>query len=347
MDSNLGGRTALGTSGGGWRKSTIAAAWTDNHLGRRSTTGYAELERQRYDTGELDKTGRFLTWAERQRLVDAPSSAVWPLLLAIGMLAMVSMTLRAPDKDADFIKGLDEAPSFAYVPDEENELPRQAKELDMDADSESDPLLLLKKRELISMDEGGKSLDWVEKPVTLGEILFKPSDRKVLLTQAPSDLAPVVQSIMKQATEAKQRVPGHSKISVLLQQDLVAVAELILLCRILAANGTLNQEQTARLKDLLNLAGMRFGKDWPEALSLTRYFADARERNMYLRLVSLISEAVQATGRYFLADFKHGKDAAQLKESLSWKLVTSRFEIERLLEAAKLPVDISEVFRAD
>lgn len=330
---------------------SLRPAWTDTR--RINHSALAELERQRpeHDTSGTPK--RYLTWAERQRLVDAPPSPLWPMLLAIGMLWVVSISLTAPTNESELLKILREPVEVPFVPHEAEMLRERhavvEKKRDLDSDAESDLLLLQRKREFLSRDEGDRLLDWVEKHVTLGDTLLNASDHAVLLKQTPAESAPLVEAVLKQARDLKQQAGGRPKIAILLQEDLAGVAKLILLCRALVASGNLDGEQVSRLMELLRLVAKRFSKEWPEALTLTRYVADARERKLYLRLVGMIASAAEATGSYILADYLHGNIAAaeQAREGLPWKITFARFEIQRLLDEAKFPGEIAEVFRAD
>lgn len=333
------------------RDPSLHAAWTDTR--RTAFSALAELERQRVGVPEEGHPRRFLTWAERQRRVDASLVSMWTMLVAIGMLCLVSMSLTGPNNDYELIKLLNERVELPFVPHEAETLDERqkvvVKERDIDSDAEEDVLLLKKKHEFISKDEGDTSLEWVEKPAALGELMFKGGDYHILHAQAPPELVPLVESLLKEERALKQRAQGHYKVVDLLQQDLVALGELMLLCRILASTGSPEKTQAERLRELLKVSAKRFAEEWPAALSLTKYIADARERNLYLRLISHVASATDAMRSYILADYgQEGSSELQLeKAALSRKVMTGRFEIHRLLDEANFFGDIAEVFRAD
>lgn len=312
-----------------------------------------ELERQRAGDQLDGQRKRFLTWAERQRLVDAAPSPLWPMLVALGMLCVVSMSLSAEKGEGGLIKVLNERRELPFVPHEAEDIHERrkvpVKEQDVDSDAESNVSLLHKKREFISKDEGDKPVKWMEKPTPLGELMFNGKDYQILLTRAPPELAALAEVVLKNEKDIKKLAKGHHKIAALLQQDLLAVAELILLCRIMALGGSLDKAETARLRELLKLVSKRFGEEWPEALGVTRYVADVRQRNRYLRLVSHVASAAEAMGTHVLSNFEQDGEAGgnQARTGLSWKIMTGRLEIQRLLNEAKFFDEIAEVFKID
>ncbi|KAL8425660.1 hypothetical protein Efla_003980 [Eimeria flavescens] len=332
---------------------TIRAIWTNVRTSR--STGRAELERERrFPLGESEAVN-FLSWSERQRLVDAPAFPLLPVLVAIGMLCVVSMSFTVPGNEKELPILLAEREEVPFVPHEAElmaermQQPRRGGAAAAQEDERLSLSLLQKKREFLLKDEGHKSLDWLEKPLPLGDILIKGKDRQILLTDASSHLAPSVHALLKQARELRRRTQGAAKLADLLQQDLIAVGEFMLLCRILAEGRKLNEEQTKRLMTLFQLVFKRFGSEWPEALTMTRYCADVEQCHSYLRLVSVVVRAAEAASNYFFLGY--GKDEVDSygsqEEKYLKKLMTERLELHRALEEARFPVDVAEIFRTD
>lgn len=371
MDTRLSGRenqqvNAAGTNDKQRRPPlSVRASWTDSPR-RGPLSAYAELERQRYGLPSEDEGApKYLTWADRQRLMDRPTSPLWPMLVAIGMLCIVSLSLsQSNDLDADIRQMLQERIEMPFVPHEwEAKRERgdfakvQEKAGDADADAESGDLLLQRKKDEFFMEEGDKKLDWVEQHITLGSFLLTGADLAVLLTQAPENLRAILRSIMKQAKELEALSKGSSKLSILFHQDLLSVAQLILLCRVLSMTGNLDRTQRERLHALKKLVKKRFGEEWPEALSMTRYMGGRKEHEVYGRLAHVLVCSVDS----FFNQFIKGGDKADVEgesgkkkhrkggrgDRCPWKITTNRFELQRLLEEAKLSPHLAEAFRTE
>lgn len=312
----------------------------------------AELERQSREARAKNST-RYLTWPERQRLVDAPAAPVLPMLLAVGMIWVFSMSLMAHDDHVERPRIHTERFELPFVP-HESDTPvgrrdSEVEEESADSDAESSRLLLYQKREFLSQDEGDRPVDWVENQASLRDSVLRKEDIQLLLRLAPSDLIPLTKSVLAKGRKLRPRSHARQKIVSLLQEDIIAAAELVLLCRVLALNGSMDEAQAERLHELLRLVAKRFGEEWPKVIGLSLYVPSVRESNLYLRLINLVAGAVEATGRFCLSSHKY-KDSAtreQEMQGLAWRLMTSRLEIQQHLEKANLPGDIAEVFRID
>ncbi|KAL8453830.1 hypothetical protein Emag_001638 [Eimeria magna] len=328
---------------------TVHALWTDYKSSR--SAALAELARQRRAIAESEPI-RFLTFAERQRLLNAPASPLLPMLVAIGMLCVVSMSLAVLGNEGDLGKLPAQREEMPFVPHEAerwHERPHSEARKREEEGSKTNLALFQKKLEYLSKDDGDKVLDWVEKPVLLGDLVMNGVDSQILLTHAPPHLTYLVRYLAKEKAELKRKAHGHSKVPEVLQQDLIAVGELLVLCRILAGGGKLDEEQARRLAGLFEIVTKRFGEEWPEALSLASYCPIERQCNGYLRLVGVVATAVNAVGRYLLPETTRAEAAEdiQLRAKLMRKVMTERLELERALAAANFSGDIAEAFRVD
>ncbi|KAL8271687.1 hypothetical protein Esti_004400 [Eimeria stiedai] len=327
---------------------TVHALWTDYRTSR--TLALAELARQRRAIAEGEHA-RFLSFAERQRLLNAPASALLPMLVAIGMLCVVSMSLAGLGDEGQPGKLPFQREEMPFVPHEAerwNELPHSQKKRE-DEVSKANLPLFQKKLEYLSKDDGKTVLAWVEKPVPLGGLVMSGADSQTLLTQAPPHLGHLVRYLAKEKAKLKKKAHGHSKVPELLQQDLIAVGELMVLCRILAEGGKLDEEQASRFSRLFSIVTKRFGEEWPEALSLASYCPIERQCNDYLRLVSTVATAVNAVGSYLLPEAarREAADDAELKAKRLRKVMTERLALASALASANFAGDIAEAFMID
>ncbi|OEH79700.1 hypothetical protein cyc_05543 [Cyclospora cayetanensis] len=292
----------------------------------------AELERQQA-APHFRSHRQYLSWADRQRLVDSSLSGLWPVLVALGMLCMVSISLTGLDNAADirnsFMEGIEEP----FVPHEAETLLQQHRGVDVqssdaDSDRESGPLLLSKKREFMSQDEGGKLVDWVERHISISDSLFTPRDYDVLMEEAPEDLLPLQLDVAKLANKLKTKSRKVSSLKILLQLDLIAAAQFMLLCRVVAAKSDLREEYMERLTGMLKLLVNRFSKEWKEALNMTHYVADVHERLRYQRLVSHIATITEETALHIMAENKPENKGCHVQMIASRTLGESRDAIE-------------------
>ncbi|KAL8438572.1 hypothetical protein ACSSS7_000106 [Eimeria intestinalis] len=328
---------------------TVDARWTDYKTYHSSAL--AELALQQRAIAESEPS-RYLTFAERQRLLNAPASPLLPVLVAIGMLCVFSMSLAGLEGEGDFGKLSLEREEMPFVPHEAErwrERPQSVLKRRESEVNKANLALFQKKLEYLSRDDGAKVLNWVEKPLHLGDLVMNGVDSQVLLTQAPPHLSHVVSYLAKEKAELKKKAHGHFKVPELLQQDLIAVGELLVLCRILAEGGKLDEEQARRFAGLFEIVTKRFGEEWPEALGLASYCPIERQCIGYLRLVGVVATAVNAVGRYLLPEATNAQPAegGQLRAKLLRKVMTERLELARALADANFPPDIAEAFRVD
>ncbi|CDI75505.1 hypothetical protein, conserved [Eimeria praecox] len=277
------------------------------------------------------------------------------MLVALGMLCFFSMSLTGVENDKELLKVLQERPEIPFTPHEAEEtvprfpsIPADA----TDAETDQDRSLLRKTQELLSIDNvEEQQLEWLEKQLCLSDLLLQPADYKLLVEDAPAELATLIRALMQQSKQLKQQqqqATGRSRVLALLQQDLLTAAEIILIYRtLLGLNKQLSEEQLQRLQDILEIAGKRFREEWGIGISSTRYFPDVKDQQLYTRLVSVTALALEDVLKLFSIQHIEGNEKEKTQQKLSWQLTTTRLELERLLEEAKLPQQIADAFRVD
>ncbi|CDJ42338.1 hypothetical protein, conserved [Eimeria tenella] len=342
------------------------AAWlraAARGAGARSRgSALAELERQQRSSSSSSSSSsspqRYLTFAQRQALVNSPAPAWLPMLVAFGMICFVSMTLSGLGGEGDLSRGGGERWELPLAAEGalqqqllQQQLLQQAAAAAADAEpADADPQRPRRSSQLL-LASHEQALDWVESKQSLSTLMLRPADY-VTLHEAPAQLQQLASLLLQQARDLQQtqrlQPYSHSKLSLLLQQDLIAAAELVLLCRILAARGALDAAQVQRLQQLLQLALQRFGKQWPAAIGLSRYVPSSSDQELYLRLVSAVAAALDDAVRFCLAEAQQSPENAKIdKRKRAWNVLTARFDIQRLLQGAGFPEVVADVFRTE
>ncbi|CDJ59649.1 hypothetical protein, conserved [Eimeria maxima] len=364
--------------------------------GRRGLSPLQELERQQQrgaagsqveapaSSNGSSNHRRYLSFAERQRLLNSAPPPWFPMLLALGMVCFFSISLSGIEGDRELLKLLQERAEIPFTPHEAEEAtPRfsfSATEAEAAA-AEQDKSLLRQTQDLLAIDSADQQqeLEWLEERITLSDMLLKPVDYKTLLEEAPADLLPIIKALLQRAKLLKQQqqqqrqqhlsLSGRSKAAAMLQEDLVAAAELTILYRMLlagAANNKLTPQQQQRLQQLesvLHAVGSkRLKEEWKEAVLSSRYFPDVHDQQLYSRIITIAAAAFDDLMQCIALQQQAGSATAaggteteraiaaatekQIKKH-SWRLTTARLELQRLLEAAKFPQQIAEAFKTE
>ena len=325
----------------------------------------------------------YLTYSERQVLLNPPASPWLPVLLALGVFCIFSMSLssHSTGESSKLIEDHTEAPFIPHESDIPPHFLDEQTDTDVNEDYE-DRLLSVQTKDLFSLGEDNEDqhLDWFRDGSSISKLLQVPYYYKMMLDSAPASLLRQVDVLLdesrkiqqqrqqqQQQQRQQQRQRRRSKTALLLQEDLLAAAEMLTFYRA-AVNAASKppteeqQQQLERLQQQLGAAVYRFKYEWGEVFGVNNEFSlSLKEQQLYSRLVDVtggsledmlhalsekLSAATEAATKT-KTKTKHRRFKNKINDEDDKRRLSTRLELGRLLSHAGFPGQIGDAFEAD